>query len=462
MQFILEPLLKIGLLIVALMTAAAYLVLLERWIAAWVQDRLGPNRVGIPLTKIRLFGLGQPLADGVKFLFKAELIPGQVDKVLFLLAPLMIFVAAIAVFAVIPFGSVIPPDVFPASWGIAEPIRLVVAPGVDVGIIYVFALGSIAVYGVVLGGWASNNKYSFLGGLRSSAQLISYELPLGLGLIGVVLVSGSLRLDEVIAHQAQSGVWNVIGQPLGFLVFCVAAFAEAARLPFDLPEAEQELVGGYHTEYSGIKLMMYLVAEFLHMVTAAFLIVILFLGGWHCWGLTQPGTGPFFGQQASLANTREAENMDLSPSAAPGGQSHFRGEKPSEENDALSAAKIGTVPITWPVALLRVIVLLVKVMAVILFFMLARWSWPRFRYDQLMDLGWKVMIPWGLVNLVVVATWMEYGDGLAGLMGLSTARGMAVAGWAALLLTWLVTTAADPSRTDNRPRRTDGHGWGGS
>ena len=193
------------------------------------------------------------------------------------------------VFAVIPFGSVIPPDLFPASWGITKPIRLVAAPGVDVGMIYVFAVSSIAVYGVVLGGWASNNKYSFLGGLRSGAQLISYELPLGLGIIGVVLVTGSLRLDAIISHQAQTGVWNVFTQPLGFVVFCVAAFAEAARLPFDLPEAEQELVGGYHTEYSGIKLMMYMVAEFLHMITAAFLIVILFLGGWHFWGLTGSG-----------------------------------------------------------------------------------------------------------------------------------------------------------------------------
>jgi NADH-quinone oxidoreductase subunit H len=400
MRPLLEPLLKIVLLLVALMTAAAYLVLLERWIAAWVQDRRGPNRAGIPLTKIRLFGLGQPLADGVKFLFKAEFTPSHVDRFLFFVAPLLIFITAIAIFAVIPFGSLIPPDVFPASWGITEPIRLVVAPGVDVGMIYVFALSSIAVYGVVLGGWASNNKYSFLGSLRSGAQLISYELPLGLGIIGVVLVSGSLRLDEIIAQQAQTGVWNVLGQPLGFLVFCVAAFAEATRLPFDLPEAEQELVGGYHTEYSGIKLMMYLVAEVLHMVTAAFLIVILFLGGWHFWGLTGSG-------------------------------------------DA----------VTWPVALLRVIVLLAKVIGVILFFMLARWSWPRFRYDQLMDLGWKVMMPWGLVNLVVVAVWMEYGDRLGRLMGLSPERGLAVVGWGTLLWVWLVTTMADPTRNDNRPRR---------
>src|SRR3989304_888310 len=279
-----ETLVKIALLIGALITAAAYFVLLERWIAAWVQDRLGPNRVGIPLTKIRLFGLGQPIADGMKFIFKAEFTPGHVDKFIYFVAPMTIFMTA-----VIAFGSVLPTGIFPESWGVKEPIQLVAAPGVDVGMIYVFAIGSIAVYGVVLGGWASNNKYSFIGGLRSSAQLISYELPLGLGIIGVVLTSGSLRLDVIITQQAQTGVWNFLTQPLGFIVFTVAAFAEAARLPFDLPEAEQELVGGYHTEYFGIKLMMYLVAEFLHMIMAAFLIVILFLGGWHFWGLTGSG-----------------------------------------------------------------------------------------------------------------------------------------------------------------------------
>jgi NADH-quinone oxidoreductase subunit H len=432
MLTLLEPLLKIALLLAGLMTACAYLVLVERWIAAWVQDRLGPNRVGIPLTKLRLFGLGQPVADGVKLLCKTQITPSRVDKAMFLLAPVTIFVAALAAFAVIPFGSVIPADVFPASWGIRNPIPLIVAPGIDVGMIYIFAVGSVAVYGVVLGGWASNDKYSFLGGMRSSAQLISYELPLGLGILGVVLASGSLRLDEIIAQQARSGAWNVFTQPLGFVVFCVAGFAEAARLPFDLPEAEQELVGGYHTEYSGIKLMMYMVAEFLHMITAAFLIVILFLGGWHFWGLTS-GTGPFFGQQAHLADDRPPENTDLSPSALP------------------RAAEIGTV--TWPVALLRVIVLLGKVMGVILFFMLARWSWPRFRFDQLMDIGWKVMIPWGLVNVVVVAAWLEFGNRSAGPWGLSPATGMALAGGCALILCWLVTVLADPTQSDNRPRR---------
>ena len=180
---------------------------------------------------------------------------------------------------------------------------------IDVGLIYVFALSSIAVYGVILGGWASNNKYGFFGALRSSAQMIAYELPLGLGLLGVILATGSLRLDRIIETQASTGFWFALSQPLGFLVFLVASFAEAGRLPFDLPECEQELVGGYHTEYSGMKLLMFLIAEFLHMITAAFLISILFLGGWHLWGLT-------------------------------GG--------PAD-------------PITWPLAILRVAVLVVKV-----------------------------------------------------------------------------------------------------
>jgi NADH-quinone oxidoreductase subunit H len=389
-----EPLLKIAVVLAGLMTAAAYLVLVERWMAAWVQDRLGPNRVGIPLTRIRLFGLGQPVADGVKILFKEQLTPSRADRAMFLAAPVVMFVAAVVAFAVVPFGGTISPESLPAWLGVSKPISLTIAPGLDVGLLYVFAVGSVAVYGVVLGGWASNSKYSFLGGMRSAAQLISYELPLGLGVLGVVAAAGSLRLDAIIAHQARSGAWNVLLQPLGFVVFCVAAFAEAARLPFDLPEAEQELVGGYHTEYSGAKLLLYMVAEFLHMILAAFLIVILFLGGWHFWGL--------------------------------GGA-----------DDAT----------TWPIAVLRVIVLLVKVMGVILFFMLARWSWPRFRYDQLMDIGWKVMIPWGLVNVAVVAVWREFGEGVAEQWGISDVWGMAAAGWATLLAAWLAATVFDPTRS---------------
>jgi len=387
---------KIALLLFALLTAAAYLVLLERWIAAWVQDRVGPNRVGIPLTKIKLLGLGQPLADGLKFILKEEYTPAHVDKFLYTLAPISILVAAILPFAVIPFGSMLPPfDV----GGQTIAVQLILAPAIDVGMIFVFAMGSVAVYGVILGAWASNNKYSFLGGLRSSAQLIAYELPLGLGILGVVLAAGSLRLEDIIEQQATSGTWNILVQPLGFLVFLIAAFAESARLPFDLPEAEQELIGGYHTEYSGLRLLLYLIAEFLHMVTAAFLISILFLGGWHFWGLTGSG----------------------------------------EE------------PIGWGTALIRVIVLLTKVMGVILFFMMVRWSWPRFRFDQLMALAWKVMLPLGMVNLVIVAVVMEYEPQVLGALGGSRAALIACL-WAVAIAAWLVAGLVAPLSTDNRPR----------
>src|SRR5262249_26085122 len=201
------------------MTAAAYFVLLERRMAAWTQDRIGPNRVGIPLTNIRLWGLGQPLADGLKFILKEEYTPAHVDRRLFILAPLMILASALAIYAVIPFGSLIPPQI--GSWKFAQnPIELIVAPGFDFVVLSTFALASIAIYGVILGGWASNSKYSFLGGLRSSAQLIAYELPMGLGLLGVVLSAGSLNLSTIIKAQAVQG-WFALVQPLGFIVFVV-------------------------------------------------------------------------------------------------------------------------------------------------------------------------------------------------------------------------------------------------
>jgi len=395
-----EALVKVALMLGGLMTGAAYLVLVERWMAAWIQDRKGPNRVGIPLTKIKLFGLGQPLADGVKFIMKEEYTPAHVNKVLYLLAPILILTAALAIFAVIPVGSILP-SVNIA--GAERTISLVVAPQFDVGMIYVFALSSIAVYGVILGGWASNNKYSLLGGLRSSAQLIAYELPLGLGLLGVVLLSGSLRLDDIIGEQARTGVWNAFIQPLGFVVFVVASFAEAARLPFDLPECEQELIGGYHTEYAGMKLLLFLVAEFLHMITAAFLITILFLGGWHFWGLT--GTGA-----------------------------------PDET-------------VTWVTALLRVAVLGGKTLGVILFFMLVRWSWPRFRFDQLMSLAWKVMLPLGLVNLAATAIFIEWNaTSNAGHGWHANIPLFFVGGWIVAIVSWILAAIFSPLSPDNRPR----------
>lgn len=399
---------KIAILIGGVMTAAAYLVLLERWMAAWVQMRRGPNRVGVPLTKIRMFGLGQPLADGLKFIFKEEYMPAHVNWKLFLLAPMVMMISALAVYAAIPFGSTMPIDatkiplvnLLPlADWGWNQPMQvpLVVTPGLDVGLIYIFALSSVAVYGVILGGWASNNKYGFLGALRSSAQIIAYELPLGLGILGVVLASGTLRVEEIIVAQADTGLWFAFAQPLGLLVFTIASFAEAARLPFDLPEAEQELIGGYHTEYTGVKLLLFLTSEFIHMITASFLIAILFFGGWHLpFGLT----GEVHGDDVGLG-----------------------------------------------MALFRIVVLLVKMLLVVIFFMLVRWSWPRFRFDQLMALGWKVMLPLGLFNLVVLAVLYEME--IAGWIGAP----VRVAGaWIVALagLTFVALTA--PTEPDNRAR----------
>jgi NADH-quinone oxidoreductase subunit H len=320
-----------------------------------------------------------------------------VDRALYFLGPLTMFVSALAVFAVIPFGSVLPEEL--GIKGVSRPIHLIIAPGIDVGLIYVLAVSSTAVYGVLLGSWASNNKYGFFGGLRSSAQLISYEIPMGLALLAVVLSSGSLRLESIIGRQADNGVWNIFVEPLGFLVFLVASFAEATRIPFDLPEAEQELVGGYHTEYSGIKLMMLLVGEYMHMLTASMLLVVLYFGGWHLWGLTGSGDR-----------------------------------------------------VSWLEALLRVAVLAGKVMLVILFFMISRWSWPRFRFDQLMNLAWKVMVPLGMVNLLFVACWIEYAPQMVQGWRLPQGLPMAAAGWAVLAVTWLVVTLIVPAASDNRPR----------
>jgi NADH-quinone oxidoreductase subunit H len=337
--------------------------------------------------------LGQPLADGGKFILKEEYTPAHVDKRLFVLAPISILVAALATFAVIPFGNVLPAGLF---WD--EPIEMVVSSGAGVGMLVVFALSSIAVYGVILGGWASNNKYSFLGALRSSAQLIAYELPLGLGILGVILATGSLDLDKIISAQAESGWWFVLTQPLGFFVFFVAAFAEAARLPFDLPECEQELIGGYHTEYSGIKLLLFLVAEFLHMIAASFLIVMLFFGGWHFWFITGHESNP-----------------------------------------------------GWIQAILRIAVLMAKIFVVILFFMLVRWSWPRFRFDQLMAFAWKVMLPLGLINFVAVAV-IDQVKTLSGNSSPGMELMCAIAAWGVCIVAWAVISFAGPLVADNRPR----------
>jgi NADH-quinone oxidoreductase subunit H len=340
-----EPLIKMAVVIGAIQGAVAYLVLAERRAAAFFQDRVGPNRVGP-------FGLLQPLADGLKFILKEELIPAQAHKPIFLLAPVMILASATLAFATIPVGYY-----FPAILGLKHPVALTIAPGMDIGLLFVLAVSSLGVYGVILGGWASNSKYSFLGGLRSSAQLVSYELPLGLSLIGAILLSGSLRMETIMDAQASSGWWWVMLQPLGFTVFLISGFAEAARLPFDLPECEQELVAGYHTEYTAMKFGMFAMAEYMHMITVAFLAVIIYFGGWHLWYI---------------------------------------------------APAIPANEVTIIGALLRIAILQFKVLLLVFFFMWVRWSFPRFRYDQLMAIGWKIMIPLGLINLLASAISQEF------------------------------------------------------
>lgn len=333
-------LVKIFLIVGIFQGAVAYLILVERKIAAWSQDRVGPNRAGP-------FGLIQPLADGAKMILKEDVIPAYVNKPLYLLAPAIAIIAATIGFAVVPFG----PAGLDAPTINGYPIEFQIAPNVDVGILYVFAIGSLAVYGVILAGYASNNKYSFLGGLRNSAQIISYEIPLGLSVIGMVMLARSLELGDIMAFQDQTifgfiPLWGVLLQPLGFLIFLVSAFAETNRLPFDLSEAEQELVGGFHTEYSAMKFGMFFLGEYLHIITVSFLTVILFFGGWDA---------PFLGVDDT----------------------------------------------GWIAALLKVGVIAFKVALMIIFIMWIRWTLPRFRYDQLMNLAWKAMIPLALMNLVV-------------------------------------------------------------
>lgn len=334
--FVIITLVKILIVVGVTQGTVAYLILVERKIAAWSQDRVGPNRAGP-------FGLIQPLADGAKMLLKEDVVPTYVNKPLYLLAPCIAIIAATIGFAVVPFGPVGPGN--PTILG--QSVQFQIAPGIDIGILYIFAIGSLAVYGVILAGWASNSKYSFLGGMRSSAQLISYEIPLGLSILGMVLIARSLDLNTIVNWQ-DSHAWGIVVQPLGFLLFLVSAFAETNRLPFDLPESEQELVGGFHTEYSAMKFGMFFLGEYLHVITVSFLVAILFLGGWDFFGLNQFQTG-------------------------------------------------------WISALLKVAVLSAKVAFMIVLIMWVRWTLPRFRYDQLMDLAWKRMIPLALVNLVVTA-----------------------------------------------------------
>jgi NADH-quinone oxidoreductase subunit H len=333
MQFVLFSVLKIIGVFAVVMTAVAYSVLAERKISAFIQDRIGPNRVGPA-------GLWQPLADGVKAFLKEDFTPGHVRKIYFWLAPMIVMIPALLVLAVIPFGSRIGAQ------------KMVIAD-LNVGILYTFGIISLGVYGIVLAGYASNSKYPFLGGIRSSAQMISYEIAMGMSVIPVFLIVGDLNLGKVIEHQAQHG-WLIFYAPLSFIIFMISAFAETNRLPFDLPESEQELVAGYNTEYSSMKFALFFMGEYANMIAASAMMVTLFLGGW---------TLPF----AGLDNPNPASKL------------------------------IGVV---------QVAIFLGKIMVLMGLFIWVRWMWPRFRYDQLMDLGWRRFLPLALLNIVATALWL--------------------------------------------------------
>ncbi len=344
----------------------AFLTLSERKLSAWMQDRVGPNRVGPG-------GLLQPLADGGKFFLKEEVIPSHVDKIFYIMAPAVAVGTALLALAVVPFGQTFPaPDPVPVVAGAETSavatfeqqqteyrsnLNFVIAPGLDIGILYLFALGSLAVYGVILAGWSANNKYALIGSLRARAQIISYEIPLGLSVLGVFLIVGSLNPEKIIHWQttAPGAFWLLVFQPLALLLFLVSQYAECNRLPFDLPEAEQELVGGYHTEYSALKLGLMLLSEYVHLVGGSLMLAVLFLGGWHLFGL---------------------ENAFANPIAS---------------------------------AAVKLLIICGKMFALVIFAQLVRWTIPRFRFDQLMNIAWKVMIPLALLNLLCVMFVLQLG-----------------------------------------------------
>ncbi len=333
--------------LVVLLTTVPIMVWVERRGSALIQDRLGPNRVGP-------FGLYQPVIDVVKLLTKEVITPAGVKPLLYILAPFIAVVIALSTFIAIPIGKDTGLEVFGHAVN-----GLIVAPNLNIGLLYIFAISSLAVYSVLLAGWSSDNKYALLGGIRASAQAVSYELAMTISIVGVLMTAGSLHLQQIV--DAQGGLWmgflphwNLFLQPIGALTFIVAVFAETNRLPFDLPEADSELVAGYHTEYSSIRFAAFYMSEYLHMTVASALITLLFRGGWNLPWIDIPFSG-------------------------------------------------------WPGALLSMAVFSIKVASLLWFFVWVRWTLPRFRYDQLMALGWKVMIPLAVLNFLWVGVAMTLG-----------------------------------------------------
>ncbi|MFO0971882.1 MAG: NADH-quinone oxidoreductase subunit NuoH [Phycisphaerae bacterium] len=359
-----------------ILTAVAYLIYFERKISAWIQDRYGPNRVG-PL------GLLQPLADGLKFFLKEDFTPPRVDRWLFYLAPCIAFVVALVGFVVIPFGGWI-------HWPWAAPGERVAVQGasLDIGVLYVLAIGSTAVYGVVLGGWASNNKYAFYGAMRSAAQMLSYEIPMGMAILVVILTTGALRLEGMVTAQ-QAGAWNVLLHPVAALFFGITALAETNRAPFDLAEAEQELVGGYHTEYSAMKLALFFLGEYAHLITACAMMTAMFLGGWE--------PLPFSRLLAGVPGLRVLHWITVDPS--------------------------------WFAALLRLAVFSGKIAFLIFVAMWLRWTLLRLRFDQLMRLAWQALVPIGLVLVAVQGALLYRGTPAHWFSPLAELATLAVAGW---------------------------------
>lgn len=341
-QFAVFSAVKIGVVFAVVMTFVAYAVLVERKVSAFIQDRVGPNRTAPPLALkipvigrlLQSWGMFQPMADGLKFMLKEDFTPSYVRKVYFWLAPAITVIPAFLTLCVIPFGSNLGDQ------------KMVIAD-LDVGILYTFGIVSLGVYGIVLAGYASNSKYPFLGGIRSSAQMISYEIAMGMSVVTLFLIVGDLNLSKVIQWQVDHG-WLVFYQPVSFVIFLVAAFAETNRLPFDLPESETELVGGYHTEYSSMKFALFFLGEYANMIASSAMMVTLFFGGWSLPFLGAPATGLLGG-------------------------------------------------------LVHIGVFLAKMIVLMVVFIWVRWMLPRFRYDQLMDLGWRRFIPLALVNIVATA-----------------------------------------------------------
>ena len=334
--FVVFTVIKMIIVFTVYMVSAALLTLAERKISAWIQGRHGPNRVG---------GRGgwlQPVADGVKNFMKEETYPAAVYKPLFILAPVLAFIPALTTVAVIPFGAPLP-----TRWGL---IPMVVAD-LPVGFLFILAVSSLGIYGIVLAGWASNNKYALLGGLRSSAQMISYEISMGMSTIPVLLLAGNVTLGTIVTQQAYGG-WNFVNLTVAFFIFMVSAFAETNRLPFDLPEAESELVAGYHTEYSAMKFSLFPISEYCNMVTASALMATLFFGGYDVPFTGRDNIGPYSG---------------------------------------------------W-LTLLSILIFLLKTAFFLFVYIWVRWTLPRFRYDQLMSLGWKVMLPTALAYIVIIAS----------------------------------------------------------